>query len=370
MAAQRKTSAVAAEHRSILPNAAGLPWWGAVAVAVVATAVGLAFDAGSGDKELSIVFSALYAMGCIAAVLTVQQSAVFTAVVQPPLILFCTVPAAYWLFRGGGFPGVKAILINCGYPLIERFPLMLFTAATVLLLGMVRWYLGMLSGATTPASDDDAAPRRRPALVEKLSAWLTAALSRDPAHAIEPSTARTPRERRPGDRPRRATPEARRAARKTTSGRPAARSGERRRGANGAVPSRSRHVRPPMDDVPVTERPRRRRPAPDLRDESLPRRRPAPDWQDAPPRRRPEPRSRADRDPRARGYRPAEAPESLPRRRQPPPAGRGNGAGSTHHPVSRVRYRSGGGNDDSGRQPRSRSRQPGTGEFDSWEYDI
>ncbi|GFG83876.1 DUF6542 domain-containing protein [Mycolicibacter algericus] len=365
MAAQRQTSAVAADHRSILPNAAGFPWWGAVAVAVVATAVGVAFDAGSGDKELSIVFSALYAMGCIAAVLTVRQSAVFTAVVQPPLILFGTVPAAYWLFRGGGFPGVKAILINCGYPLIERFPLMLFTAAAVLLLGMVRWYLGMLSGATTPASDDGA-PRRRPALVEKLSALLTAALSRDAAHAIEPPAARGPRERRPGDRPRRATPEARRAARKTAAGRPAARSGERRRGANGAVPSRSRHVRPPMDDVPATERPRRRRPAPD---EPLPRRRPAPDWQDAPPRRRPEPRSRADRDPRARGYRPAEAPESLPRRRQPPPTGRGNGADSTHHPVSRVRYRTGGG-DDSGREPRTRSRQPRTGEFDSWEYDI
>ncbi|RAU90153.1 hypothetical protein DQP56_23600 [Mycolicibacter senuensis] len=58
------------------------------------------------------------------------------------------------------------------------------------------------------------------------------------------------------------------------------------------------------------------------------------------------------------------------RRRQPPPAGRGNGAGSTHHPVSRVRYRSGGGNDDSGSEPRSRSRQPRTGEFDSWEYDV
>lgn len=326
---------MAAEHRSILPNAAGFPWWGAVAVAVVATAIGVAFDAGSGEKELSTVFSALYVMGCLAAVLMVQQSAVFTAVIQPPLILFCTVPAAYWLFHGAGFPGLKAIVINCGYPLIERFPLMLFTAAAVLLLGMIRWYLGMLSGAAAPAADDDGTPRR-PALLVKLSTMLTAALNRNPAHAIEPSASRTQRERRSGSRPRRATPEARRAARKATSDRSAARSGERRRAANGSVPSRSRHIRPPLDDVSGTEHPRRRRPAPELRDEPLPRRRrPAPDWQDEPPRRRSQPTPRTE--PRARSYRPTEAPESLPRRR--PPAGRSNGAGTTHHPVSRVRYR-------------------------------
>ncbi|MDD7811137.1 hypothetical protein PP713_00960 [Mycobacterium sp. CSUR Q5927] len=362
MAAQRDKSAVAADHRSILPNKAGFPWWGAVAVAMVATAIGVAFDAGSGDKELSTVFSALYVMGCLAAVLMVQQSAVFTAVIQPPLILFCTVPAAYWLFHGAGFPGLKAIVINCGYPLIERFPLMLFTAAAVLLIGMVRWYLGMLGGAASPA-DDDTGTSRRPALLDKLGGMLTAAINRNPAHAIEPPASESPRERRPGDRPRRATPEARRAARKATSSRSAARSGERRRGANGSSPTRSRHVRPPMDDVEMTERPRRR-PAPDLRDEPLPRRRrPAPEWRDEPPRRRGEPAPRTDV--RARGYRPTEAPESLPRRR--PAAGRGNG--TTHHPVSRVRYRNGAG-DEPGAERRTRPRKPRDEEADSWEYDV
>ncbi|ORW88526.1 DUF6542 domain-containing protein [Mycolicibacter terrae] len=369
MAAQRDKSAVAPDHRSILPSAAGLPWWAAVAVAVTATAIGVAFDAGSGEKELSTVFSALYVMGCLAAVLMVQQSAVFTAVIQPPLILFCTVPAAYWLFRGAGFPGLKAIVINCGYPLIERFPLMLFTAAAVLLIGMIRWYLGMLGGTATAAADDHATTRRS-TLVDKLGSMLTAALNRNPAHAIEPSASRTQRERRSGGRPRRATPEARRAARKATASRSAARSGERRRGANASAPTRSRHVRPPMDDVPVTERPRRRRPAPDLRDEPpTRRRRPAPEWQGEPPRRRGEPAPRTQRDPRARGYRPTEEPESLPRRRPGTTAGRSNGTGTTHHPVSRVRYRNSAG-DEPGVEPRTRSRDPRNQEFDSWEYDI
>ena len=38
--------------------------------------------------------------------------------------------------------GVKDLLINCGYPLIERFPLMFFTSAIVLLIGLARWYYG------------------------------------------------------------------------------------------------------------------------------------------------------------------------------------------------------------------------------------
>ncbi|WP_085126282.1 DUF6542 domain-containing protein [Mycolicibacter engbaekii] len=384
MAVAREKSAVAADDRSILPTIAGLPWWSAVAVAVVAAAVGVAFDAGSGDKELTIVFSTLYALGCLAAVLMVQQSAVFTTVVQPPLILFVVVPAAYWMFRGGGFPGLKAIVINCGYPLIERFPLMLFTAAAVLLIGMVRWYLGMLDASARPAAQKPETPQRA-TLSGRLGALLGTVLNRDAAHAIEqPAT----RDKRPGERPRRATAEARRAARETSASRSRPRAGERRGAAGGAAPTRSRHVRPGMDDGtgqrprrrPAAEgrgdspQQRRRRPAPDARDERQPRRRPAPDWTAEPrPVGRPphdsarsSERSRAARDVPGRGYRPGEAPESVSRRRQPPPA-EGRGAG-TRHPVSQVRYRKSGG-DDAEAQPRTRARQA-RGEADSWEFDI
>ncbi len=380
---------MAADHRSILPNIAGLPWWSAVAVAVVATAIGVAFDAGSGDKELTIVFSALYAMGCIAAVLMVRQSAVFTTVVQPPLILFISVPSAYWLLRGAGFPGLKAIVINCGYPLIERFPLMLFTAAAVLLIGMLRWYLGMLGGTAkrnTRDTEGDGSPKRA-TLSDRIGAMLTSALNRNPAHAIEQPASR---EQRPGQRPRRATAEARRAARASSGSRSRTGSNERRGAAKASAPTRSRHVRPDMD-ARAAERPRRRpaadgrdepmprrRPAPEAHDERQPRRSPAPDWQDE-PRRRPrppqdaprsgDPLSRANRDPHPRSYRPTDASESMPRRRPAPTGaeGRGNGTG-TRHPVSQVRYRRPGA-DEAEAQPRTRSRQP-RDEADSWEFDI
>ena len=112
-------------------------------LAVTMTAVGFAFDAGSGDKELSMVFAASYALGCLFAVLAVRQTGIFTAVIQPPLILFVAVPTSYFLFHGAQFTGIKDTLINFGYPLIERFPVMFFTSAAVLLIGMGRWYFGM-----------------------------------------------------------------------------------------------------------------------------------------------------------------------------------------------------------------------------------
>lgn len=87
---------------------------------------------------------------------------------------FCAVPGAYWLFHGGTIGKFKDLLINCGYSLIERFPLMLGTAAGVLLIGLVRWYLGTalfdsiarkLSSLMTGDSDDDGGRRsaQRPA---------------------------------------------------------------------------------------------------------------------------------------------------------------------------------------------------------------
>ena len=141
-----------ADHRSAHPNIPGVPWWGAVLIAATLIAIGFAYDAGSGTKELSAVFAGAYVVGCVLAVLAVRQAGIFTAVIQPPLLLFASVPAAYFLFTGSQLSNLKDTLINCAYPLIERFPLMFFTSAVVLLIGMARWYTGMSSRRGTPRS--------------------------------------------------------------------------------------------------------------------------------------------------------------------------------------------------------------------------
>ncbi|MGA8253514.1 MAG: DUF6542 domain-containing protein, partial [Mycobacterium sp.] len=184
MSAQRAGSAVEASRRSIHPNIPGLPWWAALLIATTATAIGYAIDAGSGHKDLTDVFAVLYIAGCVVAVLVVRQSGVFTAVIQPPLILFCAVPGAYWLFHGGKVGNLKDLLINCGYPLIERFPLMLGTAGGVLLIGLIRWYFG-LTHRTTNSTDEVAdAPSATEtpdakSVISGIAAKLASVLGRD-----------------------------------------------------------------------------------------------------------------------------------------------------------------------------------------------
>ncbi|BBU21617.1 hypothetical protein MYXE_14060 [Mycobacterium xenopi] len=147
-------------------------------------------------------------------------------------------PGAYWLFHGAKIAGAKDILINCGYPLIERFPLMLFTSAAVLLLGMVRWYAGTAARAKT--QPDDASGARRGWLAAKFAALG----SRNTADGAEKTGTS-----------RRVHPVARTKSAKPASGaRPAKR----------PAPTRSRHARPPLDEQPesAVERTRRRRPYP------------------------------------------------------------------------------------------------------------
>jgi hypothetical protein len=320
-----------------------------VLVAVTATAIGFAYDAGSGAKELSLVFAASYMLGCIVAVLAVRQSGIFTAVIQPPLILFGAVPTAYFLFHGAAFTGIKDALINFGYPLIERFPLMFFTSTAVLVIGMARWYFGKSTQRATPRDSSKQAPS------SSLASKVASLLSREPAEeddeAVESPTRKHSIERSS----RRATKSA--ADKPTRADRPTKR----------ARPPQSRHVRPPDTELiePVVERPRRPRSA----------------WQTEPPpvppaepRRRP--RTSSTREPRKR-VPPAERRipnERTERRRRyddyQPSEPHGTNGNSTHHPVSRVRYR--GDVDDAEnrteyRTPRRarRDREP-----ERWEYDI
>jgi hypothetical protein len=341
---------VTADHRSAHPNIPGVPWWGAVLLAVTATAVGFAYDAGSCDKELSTVFAAAYLLGCVFAVLAVRQSGIFTAVIQPPLILFVAVPTAYFLFHGGQLTGIKDTLINFGYPLIERFPLMFLTSAGVLLIGMARWYHGMSTrrAAPRPTAKDSTST----SLMSELTAKVSSLMTREPDDDADATEA--PRRRHSTERTSRATKDT--AAKTTRSGRPVKR----------AAPSRSRHARPPETEIiePVVDRPRRTR---STRKSEQP---PVPPTE---PRRRP--RTSSTREPR-KGVSPADrrTPDERPERYRrfddyEPLEPHGTNGNGTHHPISRVRYR-GADEADNRAQYRTRRRAPRNWEAESWEYDI
>ncbi|BBX09564.1 DUF6542 domain-containing protein [Mycolicibacterium aichiense] len=372
---------MAPAHRSAHPNLSGVPWWAAVLIAVIATTIGFAFDAGSGNKELGNVFAAMYALGCVAAVLAVRHSSIFTAVIQPPLILFVMVPGSYFLFHGAAFTGVKDTLINFGYPLIERFPLMLFTSAGVLLIGLVRWYFGMSAkSSATARHDGDDETAAGPGLFAGLAAKFSSVLQRGDVDDDDDDADEAPKRKHGIDRP--AT-----AQRRPRSERPAKR----------PAPTRSRHARPPLEDITeAPERPRRqssrRRPVdaePDALDyPETPRRRRQPPRDPnsrtssrREPREPREPREARDRrDPygspprRSSRFEPYEPypsyepypPYEPPTRQRPP--GRTNGDSDTHHPVSRVRYR-GDVDPEPGRQPRSRRPSANDWDAESWRPD-
>jgi hypothetical protein len=360
----------------MIPTIPGVPSWGALLIAVTFTAIGFAFDAGSGGKELTLAFAVAYAIGCVAAVVAVRQTGIFTAVIQPPLILFVCVPGAYFLFHGGAMDGVKDLLINCGYPLIERFPLMFFTTAIVLLVGLVRWYTGMSRRRSAPA---EAAESDSPLAV--VTSKISGLLTRDAAaeEAVDDAPASRRGRQHSIDRSAR-TKKTSAATGRTRSERPAKR----------AQPSRSRHTRPPETEIiePVVEPPRRPRTA---------RRSTEPDVPPAEPRRRP--RSSSTREPR-------KSSSTREPRKQPPPSERRspyqrpdrhsrfdgfepfephgtnstNGSGGSsgtngsrngsHHPISRVRYR-GADEGDQHTQYRARPRaSKPKHQADAWEYDV
>ncbi|WP_197513740.1 DUF6542 domain-containing protein [Mycobacterium sp. 1165178.9] len=398
MSAQRASSTVEGAHRSIHPNIPGVPWYAALLIAVTATAIGYGIDAG--HKELTHVFAGFYIAGCVAAVLAVRQDGIFTTIIQPPLILFAAVPGAYWLFHDAKVGRLKDLLINCGYPLIERFPLMLGTAGAVLTIGLARWYFGngYKKHTTANASEDAAGPAGVDvkSFFNGIVAKAQSALQSDDDVDDADDTADSRRGRRSGSSPR-----TRGTARTTRSTTRSAR-------------TRSRHSREPLGDASEQlerpERPRRstRRSAASARDSDATepprrsRRRPRPDGDpdprgQAPREARREPRTRRNpyerptpRNSRFDGFEPygdrydppsgtnygsryesrePYQPSYEPRRRRPP----ANGSGGTHHPISQVRYR-GAGAQDPPREPhterRSRSRTPGRPPAESWEYDV
>ncbi len=332
---QEARSTAAGEGHSVHPVVAGVPWWGAILIATAATLTGIAIDA-TGPRELTNVFAALYLLGCMAAVLAVRQQAVFTAVVQPPLILFVAVPAANYMFHRAEIAGVKDLLINCGYPLIERFPLMLITSLLVLLVGVARWYLAHAERQADPAHNsaypDSGIAQRISALLGRSTSSDDARPSRKPAPGRKAEGPRSAGERRPQ---RRAAP-------------------------------RSRHVRPSTDDpsspapaqrrrytdydrgddLPGPPPSRRRRPQGDTGSRTTPRRRERePTDRDERPRRRDrEPMDPGGRPRRVTSYDDRHGPYE-PEPFDPPP--------STRHPFSNVRYR-GSESDDDDRKYRRR----------------
>ncbi|MCQ4122392.1 DUF6542 domain-containing protein [Rhodococcus tibetensis] len=155
-ATQRARSGVPLDRQSIVGSVPGLPWWGVILLAVGVTCVGFAADA-AGGRELTAAFSTFYFLGCVLAVLAAGNRALFTAIVQPPLILFVGVPLGQSLIADENSTALRDLAINVAYPLVNRFPIMLAATVAVLVIGGLRLFF-LQQRRTGPAR---AAERRR-----------------------------------------------------------------------------------------------------------------------------------------------------------------------------------------------------------------
>lgn len=129
------TSAVdQVDHRrgraSVLVNVPGVPWWAAVLIAFVPTAVGIALDLQQ-RNDVGLLAWILTIAGNIVATLAVRRHAVFTPMVQPPLIVVAALIVSFVAVLEGS-------LIAMSLRLVNSFPLMVTATAAALLLGMVR----------------------------------------------------------------------------------------------------------------------------------------------------------------------------------------------------------------------------------------
>lgn len=303
------------DQQSVQSSVLGVPWWGAVACAAIPITIGYLIDAIAGT-ELTMFFSVMFFIGCVAAVLLVQNKSLFTAIVQPPLLMIIAVPLAYKTFAVGPTQGLKSLILDIALPLIDRFPTMVLSTLAVWIIGAFRLTMYIQEQRSKVSG---AGRRRAPARSAKRPV-------REPAQAQQPGS------RRSAARPAAAASQAASATAKSRRAADVRRPAQGRDAADLAQPSRSRRASTPRPTTapPLSaETPRGVRmppsspqTSPDPRD---PQRRPRTRGEEAPrprtsdrPRYRDQPAQDGQRR-RAEAPPPADPPRRTePRRPEPP----------------------------------------------------
>lgn len=130
MPATRPTKRPTAANASALPTIPGLRSWGAVLVAVILTAIGATFD-GLVSGVVTWGFRvAFVASVCLAAIL-VRRASIFTALVQPPLVMVVLIFISLRLITT---ERMTVTLIK----VVNAFPTMLIGTALAVLICVIR----------------------------------------------------------------------------------------------------------------------------------------------------------------------------------------------------------------------------------------
>lgn len=116
---------------SALLSVRGIPSWAAILIAVVFGAAGIIAGHGAGGYTVGAVFGVIFIGGVALATLLVKRKSIFTAMVQPPIVMTALVFGTFRFLAG------KGTLISAT-SIVSSFPIMAIATGVALLLGLVR----------------------------------------------------------------------------------------------------------------------------------------------------------------------------------------------------------------------------------------
>ncbi|NDK87975.1 hypothetical protein GYA93_00030 [Gordonia desulfuricans] len=174
------------DQQSVLPSVRGVPWWGAILIATVITAIGAIIDT-SANSTIGGAFNFCQLVGCVLAALAVRRRALFTAAAQPPLISFVIALIALYASADQASE-LKSLILKVLLPIAGNFPWMAITFLVTLVVVVGRWYL------TRPGTDSPFT--RTSAATKNPTAKNPTATSSSAAAAKKPAAGKNPTSRR------------------------------------------------------------------------------------------------------------------------------------------------------------------------------
>ena len=116
---------------SVVSSVRGWPSWAVIVLALLCTLAGAAID-GLTTGTLAWGLRIGFYLGVVGAALLVRRGSIFTAMVQPPLVLVVGLVVGGMLFTDAGG------LYGTALRLIATFPTMAMGAAAAILIGLIR----------------------------------------------------------------------------------------------------------------------------------------------------------------------------------------------------------------------------------------
>lgn len=170
-----------------MPSLPGIPWWGALLVAVGGAWIAVIATHGVFERDFTLICG----IGALLAIAAVKNRSLFTAAVQPALVMF--VVACTYLFFGPNNASFDrdSIVIEVAVPFVGQFPAMFWIAVISVIAALIRGWLfhtelSLRGTSTTAATKPDRIGAKLAAKIDAANGFRGASKDDEPAAARRP----------------------------------------------------------------------------------------------------------------------------------------------------------------------------------------